>query len=929
MSRLDRFLLSEAWVSMFPNCIQMALSRSLSDHCPLLLTIDDDNWGPKPLRMLQCWSDIPGYGDFVKEKWHSIQVQGWRGFILKEKLKELKHCLRSWHLNHTLNIDSKIQEAQDRMAVLDALGENNSLGDQEVAEIHMLSADILAYSKLQTSMQWQKSRVNWLKAGDANSKFFHGIMASRKRVNSIISVLVDGVSIEGVEPVRQTVFQHFQNHFKRNTQVRPDIGGLVFKSLSGTEGADLVKPFLMEEIKAAVWDCDSFKSPGPDVLANRLRRVVGNVVSGSQSAFIKGRQILDGILIANELVDDAKCQKKDLLMFKVDFEKAYDSVDWGYLEEVMVKMNFPRVWRVWIMECVTTATASVLVNGCPTDEFHFERGLRQGDPLSPFLFLLAAEGLHVMMSTVVTNNIFTPYSVGAQVSVSVSHLQFADDTLLIGVKSWANVRAMKAVLLLFEAVSGLKVNFHKSMLFGVNVNDSWLHEAAVVMHCKHGRLPFLYLGLPIGGDPRKIQFWYPLVERIRSRLSGWKYKNLSLGGRLVLLKSVLSSIPVYYLSFFKAPSENGGLGVKRLKEFNISLLGKWVWRVLEDRESLWNVVLRAKYGEVGGRVWFCEGVGSIWWRHLNHIRSGVGLVDATWLLDNIVRKVGDGCTTTFWEDPWLLDVPLAVSFSRLFGLSEFREVTVREMFLLGWGVDGGAWRWRRRLFAWEEELVGECVVRLANFVLQDDLTDRWVWRLHSSQTYTVHSAYAYLTAVDFNITAEFTQFLWLKPVPLKVNIFVWRLFLNRLATKDNLRKRNVLEVSNVACAALCGKEEERDHLFFQCDHYGRLWLLISNWFGIVTVFHGTLFSHTHQFCALGGFSKKSTSAFTIIWISVLFVIWKDRNRRIFQNQHEHLEALSERVKLRTYWWLKANFIMFNFEYSFWRQNPLHCLQTVL
>jgi hypothetical protein len=104
----------------------------------------------------------------------------------------------------------------------------------------------------------------------------------------------------------------------------------------------------------------------------------------------------------------------------------------------------------------------------------------------------------------VSNNIFTPYSIGAQVIVPASHLQFADDTLLVGVKSWANVRAMKEVLLLFESISGLKVNFNKSMLFGVNVNDSWLHEAASVMRCKHGRLPFMYLGLPIGGDPRKI-----------------------------------------------------------------------------------------------------------------------------------------------------------------------------------------------------------------------------------------------------------------------------------------------------------------------------------------------------------------------------------------------------------------------------------------
>jgi hypothetical protein len=256
------------------------------------------------------------------------------------------------------------------------------------------------------------------------------------------------------------------------------------------------------------------------VLANRLRQVVGSVVSEVQSAFVKERQILDGILVANEVVDDARKNQKELVLFKVDFEKAYDSVDWGYLDDVMRHMAFPVLWRKWIKECVGTATASVLVNGSPTGEFTLERGLRQGDPLSPFLFLLAAEGLSVMMRAVVHTNLFTGYTVGLETPTTVPHLQFADDTLLMGVKSWANVRAMRAVLVLFAAVSGLKVNFHKSMLVGVNVAESWLAEAASVLGCSVGRIPFLYLGLPIGGDPRRLSFWDPVVNKIRTRLSG-------------------------------------------------------------------------------------------------------------------------------------------------------------------------------------------------------------------------------------------------------------------------------------------------------------------------------------------------------------------------------------------------------------------------
>ncbi|GAU47276.1 hypothetical protein TSUD_94650 [Trifolium subterraneum] len=254
------------------------------------------------------------------------------------------------------------------------------------------------------------------------------------------------------------------------------------------------------------------------VLANRLRMVVGRVISESQTAFVKDRQILDGILIANEVVDEARKTKKELLLFKVDFEKAYDSVDWGYLDAVMGRMSFPVLWRKWIKECVCTATASVLVNGSPTDEFPLKRGLRQRDPLSPLLFLVFAEGLHVLMQAMVENHFFSGYSVGMQNSVSVSHLQFADDTLLLGTKSWANVRAMRETLVLFETMSSLKVNFSKSMLVGVNISDTWLHAAATALRCKVGKIPFIYLGLPIGGDPRRLIFWEPVLNRIRSRL---------------------------------------------------------------------------------------------------------------------------------------------------------------------------------------------------------------------------------------------------------------------------------------------------------------------------------------------------------------------------------------------------------------------------
>jgi len=157
------------------------------------------------------------------------------------------------------------------------------------------------------------------------------------------------------------------------------------------------------------------------------------------------------------------------------------------------------------------------------------------------------------MLSIIEAGRFRGYFVGNDSALCLSHLQFVDDTLIIGEKSWSNVWSIRVVLMLFEHVSGLKVNFTKSLLTGVNVSDSWLHEA-LVLNCRVEIFPFVYLGLPIGGDPRKLNFWKPIVNSIIARLSSWKSKFLSFGGCLILLKSVISSLPVYFLSFFKAPA---------------------------------------------------------------------------------------------------------------------------------------------------------------------------------------------------------------------------------------------------------------------------------------------------------------------------------------------------------------------------------------
>jgi hypothetical protein len=246
-----------------------------------------------------------------------------------------------------------------------------------------------------------------------------------------------------------------------------------------------------------------------------------------------------------------------------------------------------------------------------------------------------------------------------------------------------NLWALKAVLRGFEMVSGLKVNFWKSCVMGINVEDEFLAMASEFLNCRIGGIPFKYLGLPVGANPRKMSTWEPMLNVIRGRLGGWGNKYVSLGGRIVLINAVLNAIPTFYLSYLKLPKKvwkelvkiqrvflwaglsnhsktcwvkwdvicrpkkEGGLGVRDLRLVNISLLAKWKWKLLTYDEELWKDVVVARYGlDVLGKKNLGEiditRLGSTWWRDICTLDK-----DSGWFINAISKKIGNGQSTFF------------------------------------------------------------------------------------------------------------------------------------------------------------------------------------------------------------------------------------------------------------------------------------------
>lgn len=365
------------------------------------------------------------------------------------------------------------------------------------------------------------------------------------------------------------------------------------------------------------------------IITHRLHQLLPSMISKHQTAFVPGRAISDNVLITHETLHYLKiseARKRCSMVVKTDMSKAYDRIEWGFLERVMTKMGFRNIWIVWIMECVTTVTYSFLINGSPRGSVKPTRGLRQGDPLSPVLFILCTEVLSGLCKIAQQNGSLLGLQV-SQKSPHVNHLLFADDTILFCKTNERNCKVLGSILKEYEWSSGQSINLEKSTVtFSSKTPESIKERVKATLGITREGGVGKYLGLPEAFGRSKKDVFTGMVDNIRQRS-----QSCSGAGKHVMLQSVLTSLPTYSMSSFKIPSSLckriqsnltrfwwdsapdkrkiswvawstmaqpkrlGGLGFKNIEDYNDALLAKLGWRIQNHPESLLAQVLKGKY----------------------------------------------------------------------------------------------------------------------------------------------------------------------------------------------------------------------------------------------------------------------------------------------------------------------------------------------
>uniref|UniRef100_A0A803P4U9 Reverse transcriptase domain-containing protein n=1 Tax=Cannabis sativa TaxID=3483 RepID=A0A803P4U9_CANSA len=634
-------------------------------------------------------------------------------------------------------------------------------------------------------------------------------------------------------------------------------------------------------------------------LANRMKPSLNNAISSNQSAFIGGRIIHDNAILGFESLH---CMRKGRfgngrkMALKLDMSKAYDRVEWDFLETMMSCLGYDEIWISKVMNCVRSVSFSILINGSIQGHFIPERGLRQGDPLSPFLFLLCSEGLTCLLHESERAGKIHGLRFG-NLEHNLSHLLFADDSLVFLNANLEESTALKEVLDCYASLSGQNINLDKSDLcVGRKINDESAESLAAFLGVRLVKTHTKYLGMPTFVGKNKKEIFGKIRDRVEAKLQGWKIGLFSQAGKEILIKAVVQALPCYVMSCFRISKgiihdiesmiarfwwgentkkhkihwgswekmcklkENGGMGFRALEDFNQALLAKQGWKIMTNPDCLLARVLKALYfpnnnfieaklGHFSSNIWR----GILWGREL--------------LLKGYRWIIGNGQTVRINEDPW---IPRGAPFNLRTKVQVPKDVTVQTLINANgeWKVEEISGWFNKEDIPW---VLGITPLREKN--------DTIGWTLTTNGLYTVASGYK-LRFRDPNIaecsdnstSRAWWKVVWGSRLTPKMKIFIWRVFHHWIPVKTELTKRGMS--MNLTCNRCKSQVEDVCHALWNIPKLHKVW----KHFGFLHHFPSSLKQAPDFLMLMKG--KLSEEFF----IGITWLIWYQRNKCVFQNK---------------------------------------------
>ena len=555
------------------------------------------------------------------------------------------------------------------------------------------------------------------------------------------------------------------------------------------------------------------------MLALRARKRMKEVVAANQSAFIQGRNLHDNFLLVRQVARNIQERKEPGVFLKLDISRAFDSLSWPFLFEVLRQKGFGAKWIGWISILLRTASTKVGVIGVPGKSVIHACGLRQGDPVSPLLFVIAMDVLtHIFRKGAEEGVLSSFRGITPMQRVSI----YADDVALFIRPIEGDLNFVRSALQAFGRASGLSVNYSKSSAILIRGSEQDQSRVEALLQCNIAEFPCKYLGLQLAIRQLTRGEWQPILDKAKKLVPAWQRGLIQRPGRLVLVKSVMAARPVHHLmvmdapkwvfeeldkwmrAFFWTAEEKvnggnclvawdtictpvcfGGLGVKNLELQALALRVRWEWLRRTDPDRPWQKL------------------------HMVVDR------EARQVFDSLVSiTVGNGAKTLFWRDRWLHGLAIVDIAPQIHDMVDTRT---RNRRTVQQALEDNSWVQDvagELSFTGHIQFLNLCQA-IATTHRDDSSLDTFAWPADASGQYSARSVYNMLCQGRERV--PYASCIWRSWAPLKCKIHVWLTIQHRIWTSDR-RARHGLQDHPSACFTCLQEEDNAEHIHLQCSY---------------------------------------------------------------------------------------------------------------